>query len=79
MGFIPVLQYFAGLGVFGFLWWLLDGILDIFIAVNMHQSGDAYDLLTALWSGIIILYLIFGGIWLVRKYNEDQYQVAGGP
>jgi len=72
--FIPVAQYIIGLGVFGFMWWLTNGILSSFIGAGVHETGDLFDLLRYLWVGIIIIYLVFGGWWLVRKYDEIQYK-----
>ena len=72
--FIPVAQYIIGLGVFGFTWWLTNGILDEFIAAGVHETGNIWNLLTYLWIGIILIYLIFGGWWLVRKYDEKEYR-----
>ena len=77
MSFIPVLQYIVGLGFFGFMWWLFNGIVDSFIAVGVHETGDVWDLMQYAWVGIIFIYLIFGGIWLSRKYNEAQYRMEG--
>lgn len=71
--FIPVLMYILGLGMFGFMYWLMNGILTSFIDVGIHKTGNAYNLLSYIWVGIIIIYLVFGGIWLVRKYNEREY------
>jgi hypothetical protein len=73
LSFIPVVQYITGLGVFGFVWWLTNGILEEFIAVGVHESGNIWDLLQYLWVGIVVIYLIFGGWWLVRKYDEREY------
>ena len=72
--FIPVLQYIMGIGVFGFMYWLLNGILRYFIAENIHETGTIWDFMTFIWAGIVIIYLIFGGIWVVRKYNQKEYQ-----
>ena len=73
MSFIPVLEYIMGLGVFGFVYWLLNGIKDMMVDANVHKTGTIWDFLCYVWIGIIIIYLIFGGIWLVRKYNELEY------
>lgn len=74
--FIPVVLYFLGLVVFGFITWLLDGIINIFFSLNLANTTSlgAYDILRFIWYGIVVVYLIFGGIWLVRTYNELQYQ-----
>jgi len=78
--FIPVILYIIGITVFGFLTWLLDGILVIFrenpvlSASWTTEAYDVNDILWFIWYGIIIIYLIVGGIWLIRTYNEQQYQ-----
>ena len=74
MSFIPVVQYIAGLGVIGFTWWLTNGILDEFISVGVHITGNTFNLLNYIWIGIILIYLIFGGWWLIRKYDEPEYK-----
>jgi len=53
--------------------WILNGIIDEFTALNIHETGNTYTLLDFLWAGVILIYLLFGGIWLVRKYNEEEY------
>lgn len=74
--FIPVVLYLLGLTVFGFITWMLDGILAIFVSLNLANTTSlgAYDILRFIWYGIVVIYLIFGGIWLIRTYNEYQYQ-----
>lgn len=75
--FIPVMQFFIGLGVFGFIYWLLNGILDIFIDEAIHETGTIWSFMTYIWAGILIIYLLFGGIWMIKKYNEEQYANGG--
>lgn len=70
----PVIAYAVGIGVFGFAYWLLDGVLSLFIDVAYHQTGDVYNFLMYVWLGSLVVYLIFGGIWVARKYNELEYQ-----
>ena len=72
MGLLPVLEYLGGIIVFGLGYWLLDGIQEEFHRVS--ETGDLYDLALYIWVGITLIYLIFGGIWVVRKYTEKQYQ-----
>jgi len=72
MGLLPVMEYLAGIIVFGLGYWLLDGIQVEFHRVS--ESGNIYELAQYIWVGIALLYLIFGGIWVVRKYTEKQYQ-----
>ena len=74
MSFIPAMMYIIGLVAFGIFYWLLDGILDILIATNIADTTTygVYPLLLYFWSGLVICYLIFGGIWVVRTYNEKE-------
>lgn len=75
MSAVYVFEYILGLGVFGFLYWILDSIQhDISIA---SSTGDVFTLLSYVWTGLIVLYIIFGGIWVVRKYNEREYYGGG--
>ncbi len=64
--------------MFGFVYWFLDGILDDILVISFYQTGDTFDLFVFLWAGIIVVYLVFGGWWLIRMYNESQYQSGGG-
>jgi len=74
MSFVPVSRYLIGLGMFGFLYWLLDGILTLFIDEGVHTAGAAFDLIHALWTGGLLIYIIFGGWYVIRTYNEkNQY------
>jgi len=67
-------MYLTGMAVFGFFYHLLDGILDDILASGVGESGTLLDLLLYLWAGMLIVYLIFGGWWMIRKYNESQYR-----
>lgn len=78
MSFLPVIEYLAGLAVFGFVYWILDGVVSDLKGAGIAQASSAYDLILYFWVGIIVVYLIFGGIYTVRKYNEQQYQQGGG-
>jgi len=78
LSFIPVLQYLGGAAVLGFIGWVLDGILNTLIDVGIHETGDVYDFLMYLWTAVFIVYLVFGGWWMVRKYNEIEYRNNGG-
>ena len=71
MSFIPVVSYVAGIFTFGFLFWILDSIKE---AVQTYSStGDVYNLMLYFWTGSLIVYLIFGGWYVVRLYNEQNY------
>lgn len=73
MSFSNVILYIAGLVVFGFIYWLLNGITDIFRSMNIHNTTDftSYELLMYIWGGIVLVYLIFGGIWLIRSFQRQ--------
>jgi len=73
MSFVPVLEYGFGIGVFGFVGWLLGGVKDTIVAAGIHETGPVWTLMDYGWTGAFIIYLVFGGIWLVRKYNEKEY------
>ena len=75
---IPVLIYIIGLIVFGFVFWLLDGIMDIFKGTGLADTTTftVYPALVMIWAGCVIVYVIGGGIWLTRSYNE--YNNYGG-
>jgi len=71
MSAIPTIMYLGGIFTFGFLWWLLNGIKNEFEGYS--ETGSVFDLMNYFWLGIIIVYLLFGGYWLIRIYNEKQY------
>jgi len=72
VSFVPILYYGLGLAVFGFVYYILDGLLEEFILVGVHETGSTYDLLIYFWAGILLVYLLFGGWWAVRKYAEKH-------
>lgn len=78
MSFLPVLAYLGGLAVFGFVYWIMDGIMTDFVALGIAETGDVYTLLIYFWMGIVVIYLLFGGWWLIRMYNESAYGFKPG-
>jgi len=74
MSFIPVVKYLVGLGVFGFAYWILNGIFDSIIAEDVHTAGASFNFIHMMWTGCLLIYLIFGGWWVIRTYNEDRYR-----
>lgn len=74
MSFVPVFVYMVGIATFGFFYWLLDGLLTTMIDTGVGKTGLILDLLLYTWTGAIIIYLIFGGYWVIRKYNEKEYR-----
>jgi hypothetical protein len=43
--------------------------------MNIHNTTDftSYELLMYVWGGIVLVYLIFGGIWLIRSFQKREY------
>jgi len=74
LSFIPVFVYIVGIAVFGVTYYIIDGMLDAILSTNVGESGIVMDLFIYLWAGILIIYLIFGGWWMIRKYNETEYR-----
>lgn len=74
MSFIPTMEYILGLGFFSFIYWIMDGIFNDIVATDIgEQSTQIFQLLEFLWMGALIIYLVFGSWWLIRKYNEKEY------
>jgi len=71
LSFLYVMEYIGGLVLFGLGYWLLDGI-----KIELESTSSVTDVFTLanyVWTGIIVIYIIFGGIWLARRYNEKSY------
>jgi len=77
MSMIPVLGYLAGFPVLGWVGWILGGIQDDLIEMNLHQPGTIWGFLGYAWTAVFIIYTIFGGYYVIRLYNEQQYQRGG--
>jgi len=75
-GVLAVLDYIFGLGVFGFLYWLLNGILLEFKPYS--ETGTVFDYASWLWFGALVIYLVFGAFWLPRKVKEFPPNMGGG-
>lgn len=70
MSMLPVLEYFAGLGLMGLGYWLFDGIKTEIQTAS--AVTDVYTLANYAWAGMLLIYLLFGGIWLIRRYAEKN-------
>ena len=68
-----VFDYLFGLGLFGFIYWILNGIKIVMQRSSSFGSTTlpVYDLANLLWAGALIVYLIFGGYWLPKKMQEE--------
>ena len=61
-------DYFFGLGIFGALYWFLNGILVELKPFAL--SGDVLTYANWLWAGAIVIYLVAGAFWLPRMMKE---------
>lgn len=75
MSFLPVLKYGTGLFIFGLVYWLLNGFVDDLKDISINDN--TYQLLMYFWAGILIIYIIFGGFWLIRQYLKREYYGGG--
>jgi uncharacterized membrane protein YciS (DUF1049 family) len=78
---IPVIEYLAGIFVFGFIDLIMnDVVLSAREAYWGVVNGTVYQPMLSLtdqlgiwfWHGIVIVYLIIGAFWLIRMYTEPQ-------
>lgn len=73
MSFIPVMEYLAGIFVFGFVKLIFNDVIDAVKVVS--ATGDVYDLGEFLWVGIVIVYIVGGAIYLWLTYTRPAYQL----
>jgi len=71
-----VFLYLIAFPVFGFIYWLLDNIMNVMEATNIADttSFTVWDFLMFVWYGIVVVYVIFGGIWLVKSFSSQEMQ-----
>lgn len=65
---VHAFEYLIGLAVFGLLYWLLNGILVEFKFISV--TGYVYQFANYVWAAIIVIYLIFGMIYLWSRLKE---------
>ena len=70
MSFIPVIEYIAGIFVFGFIKLIMNDIVDALKGISV--TGNTYDLSLYIWLGITVVYLIGGAFWLWKKYQTPN-------
>ena len=66
-----VFLYVLGIVVFGIMYWLIGGILGIIIDTGVADTTtySCWDIMWYVWCGLVIVYLVFGGIWLIKSYK----------
>ena len=72
--YLLIIMYLIGFPVFGMIYWLLDNILTIIIPMNFQDTTNfmsTFELVRYIWAGIVIVYLLFGGIWMMRVFTQD--------
>lgn len=78
MAFGFVIDYVIGLGIFGFVYWILDGgFVTEIIQADIATQGDVLNLYMYIWAGFVIVYLMFGAMWLPRRINEWRENQGG--
>ena len=73
MSFLPVMAYGGGLVVFSMAYYFLDPVVQA-IATDSGSSGMTHELMLFMWSAALIVYLVFGGYWMISRYNEMNYR-----
>ena len=68
---VYVIEYLAGLFIFGLIYWILNGILPTL--ATMSSTGDVYNLAGYLWSASVIIYLIFGIWYFIIRIKTWKY------
>lgn len=68
---IAVLDYLIGYVFFGIIYWLLNGVLVDLRVVSV--TDYVYDFANYVWAATVVLYIIFGTFWLIRKIKEIEY------
>ena len=75
-----MIEYLAGIFVFGFLDLIMNDVVMPFRSGYWAVvNGTAVQSLLSptdqlsiwFWHGIVILYLVIGAFWLIRKYTEN--------
>jgi hypothetical protein len=61
-------DYLIGLAVFGFIYWLLNGILPAFEV--MSATGIVHDLANFLWWIVLVIYLVLGPFYFWNRLKE---------
>ena len=67
-GVFMAFDYLIGLGVFGFVYWLLNGILQVFGALSTKDV--VYDICMFFWAAALVIYLVFGPFYFWNRLKE---------
>jgi len=67
-GVFHAFDYLFSLGVFGFVYWLFNGIIPYFM--NISERGVVFDLANFLWGASLVIYLLLGPFYFWNKLKE---------
>jgi hypothetical protein len=73
MSWVPVAEYFMAVGVYGFLYWLGNGIVEELLAYSL--TGNAYTFMLMLWHGSPLFVMFMAGIWLLTVMQKRERPV----
>jgi hypothetical protein len=68
MSWVPFFEFFAVVGVYGFLYWLMNGIVSEVLSLALE--GDALTFMLMAWHATPIFVLLAGGIWLLTVMQK---------
>ena len=68
-------DYIFSLGVFGFLWFIVNLIISVFALAS--GSGTLQDFARYMWYGSLLIFLIFGPFWFFNKLKDWRNPPAG--
>jgi len=75
MSWLPVAEMLIGLGTFGFLYWITNGIVEYLMFVSL--TGTTYDIVVTGWNTLPFIVLFFAGIYLLMQMQKRRYSVGG--
>jgi len=68
---VLIFEYLAGFWFFGLIYWILNGILPELQGISLKTN--IYTLGNYLWTGALLIYLVFGIWYLIIKIKTWQY------
>jgi len=76
MSAAPVIGYIIGIGIFSGVGWFLNGIIETFLDTGIYQTNNVLTFFQYIWAAVFMVFLIGGGLYVIRQYNEQRY--SGG-
>lgn len=62
------MEYIITIPLAGLAVWLFGGILTGIKVVSLQN--EVYDLAEYIWAAVLMIFIIFGIFWIIRKINE---------